>query len=67
MERSLRKDPAVRAALETFTRRCYCGKDPTRECLSPWRPVLWLVILGVITALTVAFIALVVVTALRAS
>lgn len=66
LERSLHKDPAVRAALETFTRRCYCGKDPTREWLSPWHPVLWPAMFGVLVALTAAFIALIVVVALRA-
>jgi Protein of unknown function (DUF3040) len=55
MERSLRKDPAVKATLETFTYRCHRGKGPTREPLSPWHPVLWPAVFLVLVALTVSF------------
>jgi hypothetical protein len=58
IERSLRKDPSVRAMLETFTRRCYRGQGPTQERLSPWHPVLWSAVFVMLAALTVTFIAL---------
>jgi hypothetical protein len=67
IERSLRKDPAVKAALEAFTFGYYRRKGPTRECLSPWHPVLWQAMFGVLIALTVALMAIIVVAALRAS
>jgi Protein of unknown function (DUF3040) len=57
IERSLRKDPLVKATVETFTCRCHNGRGPTRERLSPWHPVLWPAVFLVLVALTVAFIA----------
>ena len=57
MERSLRKDPAVKATLETFTCCCHPRQGPTREHLSPWHPVLWPAVFLVLVALTVVFVA----------
>jgi hypothetical protein len=64
MERSLGKDPAVRAALGALNRRS-SGQDRfTPECTSPWRPVLWRAASIGIVGLTVAFVAACVIVAL---
>jgi hypothetical protein len=66
MERSLRKDPGLAAALDAFSRRRFTGAEPRQECVSPWHPVLWravpmlfaasllaLIVLGLVLALGV--------------
>jgi hypothetical protein len=40
MERSLRKDPGLAAALDAFGRRRFTGTEPRQECVPPWHPVL---------------------------
>jgi len=38
IERSLRRDPAPRAAADAFSRGCPYGRNPAHECVSPWHP-----------------------------
>lgn len=59
MERSLRRDPGLRAAADKLSRSRPYGKDPAYECLSPWHPVLWRVTFIAAMTLIVAFIVLV--------
>ena len=62
MERSLRRDPGVSAALRAF--RCQCGRgtgagEEGEEDVTPWHPVLWRAeLLGLIT-LTLTFFAMI--------
>jgi hypothetical protein len=60
MERSLRTDPALSAALRTFERRCWGGEDSEDEEISPWHPVLWRVSLLALVAITLAFFAVII-------
>jgi hypothetical protein len=66
LERSLLRDPALRAAADKFSRGCPHGRDPAHECLSPWHPVLWRVVFIALLLLSVAFVALVATLAVRA-
>lgn len=64
IERSLRKDPAVEAAVMIFTRRCGCRRGgPRHEPMSPWHPVLWravpLTLYGLIAAVMVIAVILI--------
>lgn len=59
MERSLHRDPGLRAAADKFSRTRPYGKDPAYESLSPWHPVLWRVTFIAAVTLIVAFIVLV--------
>lgn len=59
IERSLRRDHVLRMAMDKFNRGCPHGREPVRECLSPWYPLRWRVGFIALLALTVGFIALV--------
>jgi hypothetical protein len=67
IEKTLRKDPAVGAALEAFNRRCPYGKDPVRERLSPWRPLLWRTTSVTLVTLMVAFMMLIMILVIRST
>ena len=59
IERSLRGDSALNAALLAFKCQCCRGEDPGQEDMSPWHPVLWRAeLLGLIT-LTLTFFAMI--------
>jgi hypothetical protein len=55
MERSLSKDPAVRAAFGALGRSRGGRGETTPEGTSPWRPVLWRCASASIISLTAAF------------
>jgi hypothetical protein len=55
MERSLRRDQDLSAALHEFQRRCYRQADSDQEDMSPWHPVLWRAELLGMIMLTLAF------------
>lgn len=59
LERSLRADPAVNAALRAFRCQCWRGTDPAGPLegdLSPWHPVLWRAELLALITLSLSFV-----------
>lgn len=66
IERSLRADPVLRAALRAFNCQFRRGARPARENLSPWHPVLWRAALVALVTVSLSFAAIVAVLASEA-
>ncbi len=59
MERSLRADPGLDAALCAFTCECWRGADPGTEDVSPWHPFLWRAELFALVTVSLLFVAMI--------